>query len=483
VSALWVQLDDAGRSSHTGVALRAVGAALEPAAVLTMPRGGDPLALRQALREIASPSGPLDPDPRLVLTGGAERLEGAARLLSRSLGMPLRLVEIGASAGRLIDAWPDGRSSAIEEPAAALAPRDAAERRRRGDAALAAGPLRDRAEIADRLGDLAESPERGRDGLGSALRVAAIGDALRRLVDLPSVASRAVGTPVIVVGAAAAAVLDGALPIEALAPVCAPGTAHMLFEPTGTIAALGDPSVEDGDPAEADDLARAVARALLLPAERGSRQPAARSVAGSVRLLPAVPPPDRFILGRSLIGDAVAGRVVAFDAEPDSQGWEAARTAGILAVFAASPETVLRARAVGVRGIIVRSLSDGEREALAASLERRIAAAVATEPFGLLVLDGRRPAPQGIDLRLLDGIDVVLSGEPAGVAFPAGRLPTGASDAPGDADVAIVGGPHEGRLGAWLGLDVTSGTHPLARVRLGAEEHQIPLGDLRRLVA
>ncbi|MEY4389060.1 MAG: hypothetical protein RLZZ432_779, partial [Chloroflexota bacterium] len=49
MSALWVQLDDAGRSSHTGVALRAVGTALEPAAVLTMPRGGDPLALRQAL--------------------------------------------------------------------------------------------------------------------------------------------------------------------------------------------------------------------------------------------------------------------------------------------------------------------------------------------------------------------------------------------------------------------------------------------------
>ena len=54
----------------------------------------------------------------------------------------------------------------------------------------------------------------------------------------------------------------------------------------------------------------------------------------------------------------------------------------LLALVAVSPETVLRARAVGIRGVVVGSLSDGEREALSASIDRRVAAGVAASIYG-----------------------------------------------------------------------------------------------------
>jgi len=190
---------------------------------------------------------------------------------------------------------------------------------------------------------------------------------------------------------------------------------------------------------------------------------------------------------RLLLGDAVDGHVHFSEAEPDTDGWEAARTAGLLAIVQASPETVLRARAVGVRGVIVCGLSDGERDALAASLERRIAAAVATEPFGLLIMTSRRMSESGRSsvtalLRSLHGGRVTLSAEPIGLLMASASALRAAEDAQGG-DVRVIGGAYEGASGTWEGLADPRADDPLGAVRIDGVLRAIPLGDLQRIAA
>ena len=170
--------------------------------------------------------------------------------------------------------------------------------------------------------------------------------------------------------------------------------------------------------------------------------------------------------------------------DPDSRGWEAAREAGILAVAKASPETVLRARAVGVRGLIVGSLSDGEIEALSGSLERRIAAAVATLPFGLLVLAARSASSEGAAplISQLDGADVGLSADPPGLVVR-GTMVRDAGQGPRGADVAIVGGPYAGRRGYWRGLADPRPGDPIAAIEVEGAIIGLPLGEVQRLDA
>jgi hypothetical protein len=175
------------------------------------------------------------------------------------------------------------------------------------------------------------------------------------------------------------------------------------------------------------------------------------------------------------------------EAEPDTDGWEAARTAGLLAIVQASPETVLRARAVGVRGVIVCGLSDGERDALAASLERRIAAAVATAPFGLLIMTSRRMSESGRSsvtalLRSLHGGRVTLSAEPIGLLMASASALREASVAQAG-DVLVIGGAYEGASGTWEGLADPRADDPLGAVRISGVLRAIPLGDLQRITA
>jgi hypothetical protein len=180
-----------------------------------------------------------------------------------------------------------------------------------------------------------------------------------------------------------------------------------------------------------------------------------------------------------LLGDLVEGEVHFSETEPEGSGWERAVAAGLLAIGSASPETVLRARAVGVRGVIVHGLSDGERDALNASLERRIAAAVATAPFGLIIMTPRRPT-SGSDervmhlLRSLHGARVRFSDEPIGIVMHGG----GADREAGD--VLVIGGIHEGRTGVWEGLADPRADDPLGAVRIDGVLCAVPLGDLQR---
>ena len=212
----------------------------------------------------------------------------------------------------------------------------------------------------------------------------------------------------------------------------------------------------------------------------------AAPIPAPIELLPASGASANHRGGRGLLGDEVEGTVHFADSEPDADGWEAARSAGLLAIVQASPETVLRARAVGVRGVVVCGLSAGERDALAASLERRIAAAVATEPFALLIMTSRRMSETGrrsiaTHLRGLHGRRVALTAEPPGLAVvdADGRQETNAPAG----DVRVVGGAYEGCLGTWEGLADPRADDPLGAVRIDGVLRAIPLGDLQRLSA
>jgi hypothetical protein len=188
--------------------------------------------------------------------------------------------------------------------------------------------------------------------------------------------------------------------------------------------------------------------------------------------------------GRLLLGDEVEGSLYFSATEPDSRGWAAAHQAGILAVVSVSPETVLRARAVGIRGLVVGSLSDGEREALSASIDRRVAAGVAPAPFGLLILGGRRESDEwaaelGKALAALHGSGVRLERHPAGITTSAAR---GAAERLG-VDTVVIGGPRAGSYGTWRGLADAQSSDPQGAVEIDGDLVVLPLGDLQRLIA
>ena len=208
----------------------------------------------------------------------------------------------------------------------------------------------------------------------------------------------------------------------------------------------------------------------------------AAPIPASISLLPAGLGIRGVHGGRQLLGDLVEGEVHYSEAEPEGSGWERAVAAGLLAIGSASPETVLRARAVGVRGVIVHGLSDGERDALNSSLERRIAAAVATAPFGLIIMTPRRSASGSSErvmqlLRSLQGERVRFSGEPVGIVVH------GVSADREVGDVLVTGGIYEGRSGVWEGLADPRADDPLGAVRIDGVLCAVPLGDLQRLSA
>jgi hypothetical protein len=158
--------------------------------------------------------------------------------------------------------------------------------------------------------------------------------------------------------------------------------------------------------------------------------------------------------------------------------------AGILAVVSVSPETVLRARAVGIRGLVVGSLSDGEREALSASIDRRVAAGVALAPFGLLILGGRRESDEwaadlGKALQALHGSNVRLERHPAGLTASATR----GGRAQVDVDTVVIGGPLAGSYGTWRGLADAQPSDPHGALEINGDLVVLPLGDLQRLTA
>ncbi len=201
--------------------------------------------------------------------------------------------------------------------------------------------------------------------------------------------------------------------------------------------------------------------------------------------------PARGLLGVDVIGDATTGRL---DIVAPRDGYVRAseidiRAADSILVAGAhiDAEAITRARAVGVRGIVVAGLGIKERREIVASERRARASVHALSPFAVLVLEGAigRPiAPAMMTmLEALQGLSVAIIAEPACLVVedPKVGLP---KPAPGR--VGIAAGPLAGVEGAWGGLAgqirCAGGAFLEAGYVLldGRGPIAVPLGDLER---
>jgi hypothetical protein len=116
-------------------------------------------------------------------------------------------------------------------------------------------------------------------------------------------------------------------------------------------------------------------------------------------------------------------------------------------------EALTRARAMGVRGVIVSGLAGKERRDFLASEARQRAALHKLPPFAVLVLDGalRRPiaGPVAAVLETLAGSAVAITIDPPALVFdePELEIPATPSD-----HVRVRSGEHAGEEGRWAGL-------------------------------
>jgi hypothetical protein len=150
-------------------------------------------------------------------------------------------------------------------------------------------------------------------------------------------------------------------------------------------------------------------------------------------------------------------------------------------------EMLTRARAMGVRGIIVGGLASKERRDFTASERRQRAALHRLPPFAVLVLEGavRRPiaSPVMDVLMALQGQEVAIVSDPPMLIFdaPDQELPVPRPDL-----VRIRGGHLAGTEGTWVGVvgprRFAGGVH----LEAGAVRFDdgsvvaVPLGDLER---
>jgi hypothetical protein len=197
------------------------------------------------------------------------------------------------------------------------------------------------------------------------------------------------------------------------------------------------------------------------------------------------------IRGVTALGASTRGRLelVTAGAPGDvSRAIDVARAGTVLVVGPRiDAEILTRARAMGVRGIIVGGLGGKERRDLAASERRQRAGMHAAAAFGVLALDGaiRRPiaGPIRAVLEALAGRDVALVTDPPALLCddPPDRLPAPAAD-----HVRVRHGPLAGAEGTFEGL---AGSRRFAAgimadagwVRLGDEPPvALPLADLER---
>jgi hypothetical protein len=152
-------------------------------------------------------------------------------------------------------------------------------------------------------------------------------------------------------------------------------------------------------------------------------------------------------------------------------------------------EALTRARAMGVRGVIVSGLAGKERRDFQGSEARQRAALHRLPPFAVLVLDGalRRPiaGPVAAVLEGLVGSTVAIVIDPPALVFDEPGLDV---IAPPPGHVRVRSGDHAGREGHWAGLAglrrFAGGTFLEAGwVAFGGEPPlPIPLADLERFV-
>jgi hypothetical protein len=150
-------------------------------------------------------------------------------------------------------------------------------------------------------------------------------------------------------------------------------------------------------------------------------------------------------------------------------------------------EALTRARAVGIRGVIVSALGIKEQRDFLASERRGRAGVHGLPPFGIIVLDGaaRRPiaSPVMALFEAAEGSMVAIVGDPPALVIddPGVSLPAAAPDL-----VRVRSGPLAGAEGTWAGLAgprrfPAGVTLEAAFVRFGGRPPvAIPIGDLER---
>lgn len=226
------------------------------------------------------------------------------------------------------------------------------------------------------------------------------------------------------------------------------------------------------------------------------RDPIASPVAGTV--LDVVPGArirlrarGRAVRGAFAAGSAAHGPLrLATDpfGELRPGGIDVGRAGSILVVGSRiDAEALTRARAMGVLGIVVASLSGKDLRDVLASERRQRAALHPSAPFAVLALDGRirRPiaSPIGALLAALEGREVSLLVDPPALVFDAPGVAV--PDVPPDW-VRVRHGANAGAEGRVVGLSgprrFAAGVHlEAARVSIdGAPAIDIPIANLER---
>jgi hypothetical protein len=199
----------------------------------------------------------------------------------------------------------------------------------------------------------------------------------------------------------------------------------------------------------------------------------------------------RGLRGIVAIGGPTRGRLQAGPEGALRSGGLDVGSAGTILVVGSrvDAETLTRARAMGVRGIVVAGLSSKERRDYLASEARQRAALHRLPPFAVLVLDGalRRPiaGPVAAILEGLVGATVAIVIDPPALVFDEPGLEV---VLPPAGHVRVRSGEHAGREGQWAGLAgmrrFSGGTFLEAGwVAFGGEPPlSVPLADLERFV-
>jgi hypothetical protein len=203
--------------------------------------------------------------------------------------------------------------------------------------------------------------------------------------------------------------------------------------------------------------------------------------------------PARGIRGALVLGGPARGRLeLATEAEGElrASAIDVGQAGTILVVGArVDAEVLTRARAMGVRGMVVAALASKERRDFLASERRQSSAMHRLPPFAVFVLDGtvRRPiaSPVMALLSALAGRDVAVVADPPLLLAddPFFELPAPAADL-----IRVRNGPLMGLEGRWEGLAgprrFAAGVHLEAGlVRIGdGPPVAVPLGDLERFV-
>jgi len=199
----------------------------------------------------------------------------------------------------------------------------------------------------------------------------------------------------------------------------------------------------------------------------------------------------RGLRGIVALGGPTRGRL---QGSPDSElraGGVDVNSAGAILVVGSrvDAETLTRARAMGVRGVVVTGLSSKERRDYLASEARQRSALHRLPPFAVLVLDGavRRPVPGAVLALLgaLSGHEVAIVTDPPMLIFD---IPSLAVPTPPEHLVRVREGALGGREGRFVeaigARRFPGGVHLeacLVRFPDGTTA-AVPLGDLERFV-